>query len=673
MNQMRIEDITLNHLKILKVVDECHSFSVAAKKLGYSQALISKKIKQIENYFGTRLLNRSPGSISLTRKGQRLIAEAYPLVNVLEQLQQEFKITLSFEGQEITIGATSLLIDTWLRTYLYRFQLCFPDSITRAEIVPHQQTFSNADLSHLDLLLNSSSAYKEDHHCTRLDTASLVLVSFETLNVSSISLNQIDFSQVILIPEIVQELAKNRTLSQKKLDQALVLSTYQDAIKVAVEHQQRIILPDFCQAHLPSAVQVTPISDAHDYGVYLHVPKFSEPLVVAETLVRSFRLDQERQPIHVPAQAAAQRLALRLAIQRHSVGQLIASYGVKFVAEQLGAEPLFQAEAETIQPVTKLAEIARPFELEIEVLDSSQAICQKMKRGELDFCILDDIALLSNGSACFHDLSFSSRLIGIASYNLLGNDIAIILPRRSPVQSIQDLRGKRIATWFGSNAHRFVIMLFDLYGIDVDTDCVLLDQDPYRARSSLAQAAIDAYICCESVASLIQTSLLTKRLPQSATNLNIPSLRGIVCRTQFIKEHPKSVVSYLHHLMVANAWFLFSPDQAAATISQFTHASAEQIVQFFDPSSGARIDPTLKPQWSWLLKTLNRRLEGHYGISKFDLDFWMDDYLLRLVYSLMNLDYHLHQVSFSSELSNSYFEEEKFNRYMKNIQSRLVS
>ena len=42
MNKIKLEDITLNHIKILKAVDDCGSFSKAAQKLGYSQALISK-------------------------------------------------------------------------------------------------------------------------------------------------------------------------------------------------------------------------------------------------------------------------------------------------------------------------------------------------------------------------------------------------------------------------------------------------------------------------------------------------------------------------------------------------------------------------------------------------------------------------------------------------------
>ncbi|MEH2328371.1 hypothetical protein [Nostoc sp.] len=132
-----------------------------------------------------------------------------------------------------------------------------------------------------------------------------------------------------------------------------------------------------------------------------------------------------------------------------------------------------------------------------------------------------------------------------------------------------------------------------------------------------------------------------------------------------MKENPKIVVAYLHDLVVANYWFNSSPIKAADLLTKMIDVRTTQVNQFFNPVFGNRIDPTLKPQWSWLLKTLNRRLEGKYGISLFDVDFWIDDYFLRLVYNLLNLDYHFHQVSFASEFSSSYFVEEQFSRHIK--------
>jgi molybdate transport repressor ModE-like protein len=88
---MKTEDITLNHIKILKTVSDCGSFSKAAKQLQCSQAMISKKVKQLEECFGVRLLTRSPGAIGLTYKGKKLIAHIQNTVETVEQLQEEFQ------------------------------------------------------------------------------------------------------------------------------------------------------------------------------------------------------------------------------------------------------------------------------------------------------------------------------------------------------------------------------------------------------------------------------------------------------------------------------------------------------------------------------------------------------------------------------------------------------
>ncbi|MEM9164626.1 MAG: LysR family transcriptional regulator, partial [Cyanobacteria bacterium P01_F01_bin.4] len=102
---MKLEDITLNHLKILKTVHDCKSFSKAAKALGCSQSLISKKVKQLEDYFGARLLKRAPGSVSLTSKGERLIAKTYSVYEDVEILYEEFQnTTFDLANQALVIG-----------------------------------------------------------------------------------------------------------------------------------------------------------------------------------------------------------------------------------------------------------------------------------------------------------------------------------------------------------------------------------------------------------------------------------------------------------------------------------------------------------------------------------------------------------------------------------------
>jgi molybdate transport repressor ModE-like protein len=669
-NKIKLEDITLNHIKILKAVDDCGSFSKAAHKLGYSQALISKKVKQIEDYFGVILLNRSPGSICLTNKGKKLISQTFNVVETVENLQEEFQATFSAEGEDLILGATSLILEVWLKEYLQRFQLCFPGRNLKEIAVKDSRFFSNSQLIEMDLLLNSCAGYKEEHHCTRLTTHKMLLVSFgasKYLNeYSLVKINDIDLADVVLLDEVHQELSKNKDL-RNKLSGVQVLQSYQDVLSYASKNQKLTILPDFCQAEIISQCQVLiPIQDVNEYGIYLHVPRFSELLISAESLVRSFRLDRDNLEslpninLILGSHSPKEENILRIGIQRDSIGQFIAGYGTKYISD------LQRASSSLEQPILKNIEINRNFELQILSFDSGEQMNRQMKRGELDICILDDISLLNNGSQFFDDLSFGSKLIGIASYNLLGQDINIVLHKDSFINTVQDLKGKRISTLFGSNAHRFIITLFDLYNMDVSKDCRLVNEDPRKASKSLANKTIDAYVCCHTFASILETYTFVRKLPLSQTiSLRIPSIRGIVCRSQFIKENPKIVVAYLHDLVVANYWFNSSPINAADLLTKVIDVRKTQVNQFFNPVFGNRIDPTLKPQWSWLLKTLNRRLEGKYGISLFDVDFWIDDYFLRLVYNLLNLDYHFHQVSFASEFSSSYFVEEQFNRHIK--------
>jgi molybdate transport repressor ModE-like protein len=671
MNKIKLEDITLNHIKILKAVDDCGSFSKAAQKLGYSQSLISKKVKQIEDYFGVILLNRSPGSICLTNKGKKLISQTFNVVETVENLQEEFQATFSAEGEDLILGATSLILEVWLKQYLQRFQLCFPDRNLKEIAIKDSRFFSNSHLRETELLLNTCSGYKEEHHCTRLKTHKMLLFVFganKYLNEHSlVNINDINLADLVLLDEVYQELSKNVFL-RNQLSGVHVLNSYKDVLNYASKNQRITILPDFCQAEIIAQYQVftLTIQDVNEYGIYLHVPRFSELLISAEGLVRSFRLDRDNLESLTNINLILNRYSpkeeniLRIGIQRDSIGQFIAGYGTKYISDLQRASSSFE------QAIFKNIEITRNFELQILPFDSGEQMNRHMKRGELDICILDDISLLNNGSQFFDDFSFGSKLIGIASYNLLGQDINIVLHKDSSINTVQDLKGKRISTLFGSNAHRFIITLFDLYNMDVSKDCRLVNEDPRKASKSLANKTIDAYVCCYTFASILEAYAFVRKLPLSQTSsLRIPSIRGIVCRSQFIKENPKIVVAYLHDLVVANYWFNSSPIKAADLLTKVIDVRTTQVNQFFNPVFGNRIDPTLKPQWSWLLKTLNRRLEGKYGISLFDVDFWIDDYFLRLVYNLLNLDYHFHQVSFASEFSSSYFVEEQFSRHLK--------
>ncbi|NJK63758.1 MAG: LysR family transcriptional regulator [Synechococcaceae cyanobacterium SM2_3_1] len=679
---MKLEDITLNHIRILKVVHDCQSFSKAATELGYSQGLISKKVKQLEDYFGTRLLKRSPGLVCLTNKGERLITKFCGLYEDVEALHQEFQTSgLDLTRHELVVGTTSLLSAVWFDQYLHRFRMCFPERQIRWQVVDTDQ-FARLSQDEFDFLVNTSSAYQSQHCCNRLQTyrlfwvdlSSKVPVSQAQVNSDGIRLRCIPFNQLILLEEIWNDLSRGGIEELDLLSQAIVVNGYQDLLQRLVNEKKSTILPGFCLTVLQQHynLQATAILDAGKYGIHIHVPSHSELLILAESLVRSFQLEQDhletlpQLPVSMRSQKpeGQQGNPVRIGLQRDSIGQVIAGNGVAYIADQLRLSPPEFA----IFPDTG---IDHDFELQVNLFASSDLITRQMQQDELDIAILDDIALLRNGSNFFDNLNFGSKLIGIASYNISGRDISILVPRNSEINSIKDLKNKQVSVLFGSNSHRFLITVFDSYGYDIEKDCTLINEDSRTASSSLVNESIDAHVCCQAFAAQLEKHRFGRRLDLAKDqNIRLPSLRGIVCRSQFIREHPQAVITYLYHLILANYWFLSNPMQSARKLAQLANFNPAMILSYFDADSGNRIDPTLKPQWSWLLKTLNRRLEGHAGIAKFDVDFWIDDYFLRLTYSLLGIDYHFQQVSFANEFSNSYFADEKFSKYMEFLASR---
>ncbi|NEQ54621.1 MAG: LysR family transcriptional regulator [Leptolyngbya sp. SIO3F4] len=676
---MKLEDITLNHLKLLKAVHDCKSFSKAAKTMGCSQSLISKKVKQLEDYFGTRLLKRAPGSVTLTSKGERLITKAYGVCEEIEILYEEFQnTTFDQANQVLVIGTTSLLSAAWFKQYLHRIMLCFPERNIRQEVTNTNQ-FSLSGQVKFDLLINNSSAYQSQHCCNRLQTHQLFFVDFgsehQDQNRPIIFSDKIELNRVILLEEIYRDLIRGQSFKPDKLDTVLVVDDYQELLNTLVASRQATILPGFCLTLLQEHnVYIRPIQGISEYGIYIHVPNSSELLVLAESLVRSFQLDQDTldtqpkfylQPTTQAKPPAHSMLPLRIGLQRDSIGQIIAGYGVTYIAEQLRLSPPDYLSFPD-------AGIDRDLDLQVSMFASDDLMTRQMKQDEIDICILDDMALLRNGSTFFDDLSFGSKLIGMASYNISGQDISIVLPKSSEINSVYELKNKKISVLFGTNSHRFIITLFDFCGYDIDRDCTLINEDSRTASNSLVNDSIDAHICCETFALQLEKHKFAKRLTSSQA-LRLPSLRGIVCRNEIMRDYPQTVITYLYYLIIANHWFLSNPIQAARKLSQFANVHSTQILHFFDVNFGNRIEPTLKPQWSWLLKTLNRRLEDRYNISKFDVDFWVDDYFLRLTYSLLGFDYHFQQVSFTNEFSNSYFVDEKFSKYVEFLNTRMVS
>ncbi|PZP51615.1 MAG: LysR family transcriptional regulator, partial [Agrobacterium fabrum] len=121
----------LGDLEVFASVAASGSMSLAAKELGYSPAVISKRIKRLEEKLGARLFQRTTRQISLTEAGQGFYERVLAVLEGLEEAED------FVSGRANTVNGT--------------LKVSASTSFGRMHIAPHLKGFMER---HPDLSVN---------------------------------------------------------------------------------------------------------------------------------------------------------------------------------------------------------------------------------------------------------------------------------------------------------------------------------------------------------------------------------------------------------------------------------------------------------------------------------------------------------------------------------------
>lgn len=115
----------LNQMLVFGKVAEKQSFTRASQELGMEKSTVSMKVSQLEERLGTRLLNRTTRSVTLTEAGEGYYQYCQQVIDTAKEAEH-FAETLSAEPQGLLRIATpvdfgqifvSSLIDPFLKKY----------------------------------------------------------------------------------------------------------------------------------------------------------------------------------------------------------------------------------------------------------------------------------------------------------------------------------------------------------------------------------------------------------------------------------------------------------------------------------------------------------------------------------------------------------------------------
>lgn len=277
------------------------------------------------------------------------------------------------------------------------------------------------------------------------------------------------------------------------------------------------------------------------------------------------------------------------------------------------------------------------YEFDWKDYSSGSPITNQMLANKLDFGVMGDYPLIVNGAKFQATNSLETLYVAGTGYNVKGSGNAIVVPLKSDIYSIDDLKGKAISVPVGSAA--WGMTLKALQDAKIDTDQLQLkNQSPPVGAANIAQNKIDAHadFCPWSE---IMEFRGTGRKIFDGSEAGVPYLHGVVVRKDYAEKYPEVVVAVLKAVIAAGDWVHKDPVYAATMLEKWTGVEREVQYLYFSKGGALTLDPTIKSAWVDALKFDHTVLVREKAIPPLDFGKWIDDSFIRKAYQEMDKDY----------------------------------
>ena len=156
---------------------------------------------------------------------------------------------------------------------------------------------------------------------------------------------------------------------------------------------------------------------------------------------------------------------------------------------------------------------------------------------------------------------------------------AIIVPSSSPIRSVADLRGKKVAFQKGSSAHYFTVQALTEVGLKY-SDIQPTYLSPPDAQTAFSSGSIDAWVIWDPFLSIAETHSNARVLRDSE---GLPTSGGFYLASRtFAVQHPELVKALLEEAKKAGDWAQAHPHEAAVILAPnvgLDTATLEQIIR----------------------------------------------------------------------------------------------
>jgi NitT/TauT family transport system substrate-binding protein len=268
---------------------------------------------------------------------------------------------------------------------------------------------------------------------------------------------------------------------------------------------------------------------------------------------------------------------------------------------------------------------------------SGGPITNQMLANKLNFGVMGDYPLIVNGAKFQETQSLRTLYVAGTGYNLKGSGNSIVVPVKSDIYSIEDLKGKAVSTPVGSAAWGMLLKAMQDANIPASA-YQLKNQAPAVGAANIATNKIDAHADFCPWTEIMEFRGTGRKI-YDGSETGIPYLHGVVVRKDFAEEYPEVVVAFIKAIYEAGVWINEDPMRAVEFMEKWSGVEKEVLYIYFSKGGHLTLDPTIKPQWVDALKFDHRVLQKEQAVPPLNFEAWITETYVKAAYKDLKLDY----------------------------------
>lgn len=223
-----------------------------------------------------------------------------------------------------------------------------------------------------------------------------------------------------------------------------------------------------------------------------------------------------------------------------------------------------------------------------KTFDSGADVILAMASGDLDIASLG-----STPTAVALSRGIDLKIVAIEMD--LGDNEALIVNKT--IQSVADLKGKKIGVPFGSTAHYHLMRVLQLYDLK-ESDLTVIDMGAMEAAGAFKGGLIDgAWIWDPGYSAMIKSGGHVLMASGTVGKMGYPTWNNIVVRTKFAEDHPETLEKWLKAFMRTINYYHEKPEDAALIVSKRLGTDFETAKKLMRGFGFLKLDEQVSKNW----------------------------------------------------------------------------